>query len=337
MQAAFDAQGAACAALGSAFMAMLMPMVPGLLTPGLRQQVHDWPGDIGPTAAGVPLRLAGALHALHLSGYDAALSAAYPPNRTDPQHLATVVTNAFKRHEGFVQDFIQNPPQTNEVRRAAALISAAHWLTERTGCMLKLSEIGASAGLNLLFEFFHLNLGPGYGLPQSGVSLSPIWTGPLPPLAPPYVHDAQGCDLNPLDVSDPKVALRLKSYLWPDQPERLKRTQAAINLAPTPPVKMDALAWLPGRLANPQPRFCHMIYSTIAWQYLPPEPRATGEAMIRSAGKAATKDTPLAWFRMEADGRGPGAALTLDLWPGGHRLDAGRADFHGRWIDWRLT
>ena len=37
---------------------------------------------------------------------------------------------------------------------------------------------------------------------------------------------------------------------------------------------------------------------------------------------------------MEADGLSPGAALTLTLWPGGETIPLGRADFHGRWVDW---
>jgi hypothetical protein len=38
---------------------------------------------------------------------------------------------------------------------------------------------------------------------------------------------------------------------------------------------------------------------------------------------------------MEADDDGPGVGLTLRLWPGDRRLSLGRADFHGRWVDWR--
>jgi hypothetical protein len=37
---------------------------------------------------------------------------------------------------------------------------------------------------------------------------------------------------------------------------------------------------------------------------------------------------------MEADDRPGSAALTLRLWPGDHRLSMGRADFHGRWVEW---
>ena len=58
-------------------------------------------------------------------------------------------------------------------------------------------------------------------------------------------------------------------------------------------------------------------------------------ALIETAGAAATTDAPLALFGMEADGTGPGAALTLRLWPGDVTLPMGRADFHGRRIDWR--
>lgn len=57
--------------------------------------------------------------------------------------------------------------------------------------------------------------------------------------------------------------------------------------------------------------------------------------MIETAGTTATADTPLAWFGMENDGGTHGAALTLRLWPGDLRFELGRADFHGRWVEWR--
>jgi hypothetical protein len=45
-------------------------------------------------------------------------------------------------------------------------------------------------------------------------------------------------------------------------------------------------------------------------------------------------NAPLAWFGMEADELRDGAALTLRIWPGYHRIMLGRADFHGRWVKW---
>ncbi len=56
--------------------------------------------------------------------------------------------------------------------------------------------------------------------------------------------------------------------------------------------------------------------------------------MIKAAGAKATAQSPLAWFSMETDGGDRSAVLTLRLWPGDVTLDLGRADFHGRGIDW---
>jgi hypothetical protein len=52
---------------------------------------------------------------------------------------------------------------------------------------------------------------------------------------------------------------------------------------------------------------------------------------METAGATA----PIARLSMEVDDSTPGAALTLTLWPGGEIIPLGRADFHGRWIDWQ--
>jgi len=66
----------------------------------------------------------------------------------------------------------------------------------------------------------------------------------LPPATRPRVASTAGVDLNPLDPTDPDDALRLQAYLWPDQPERLTRTQAAITAATVPVTQGDAIDWL---------------------------------------------------------------------------------------------
>jgi hypothetical protein len=96
----------------------------------------------------------------------------------------------------------------------------------------------------------------------------------------------------------------------------------------------DAVTWLEGQLGHRSGQL-HLIYSTVAWQYFPEDKQALGKTFIEAAGKTATLDAPLAWFGMENDGGARGAALTLRLWPGDLTIDLGRADFHGRWIDWR--
>jgi hypothetical protein len=80
-----------------------------------------------------------------------------------------------------------------------------------------------------------------------------------------------------------------------------------------------------------------LIFHTIAWQYFPTESRARGAALIAAAGAQANSAAPLAWLALEADGKSPGAALSLRLWPGNEGVSLGRADFHGRWVQWNPT
>jgi len=295
-----------------------------------------WPGEnLGPTGASLPLRIAGGLHALVLSDRDAALAAVYPPNEVSNVQLIETVLAAFERHRDFFRDWMQNAPQTNEVRRSAALIAAAHWITARHPLPFMVSELGASAGLNLTFDRFALETGAGRLGPNTpALTLTPDWTGPLPAAQPLRITERRGVDLNPLNPHNPQDALRLSAYLWADQPHRLELTRAAIAVQEAEVDRADAIDWLETRLATQPEGQLHLIYHTIAWQYFPPEAKARGRALIEAAGPQATEARPLAWLGLEADDQPEGAALTLRLWPGDLTIPLGRADFHGRWVRW---
>lgn len=332
---AFARQATACAALGSPFMARLMTLLgecwPHWPAPALVSRITDWPGEIGPEAASIPLRLASGLHALVLSG-DAALAAVWPP--ADPPDLAPAVMDALARHEATLLATLERAPQTNEIRRSALLIAVAHLLTAHFRLPLRLSELGASAGLNLWFDRYALHAGgQAFGAADPVLHLTPEWRGALPPSQPFTVVNRAGVDLAPLRAGVAADELRLLSCLWPDQPERLARTRAALTLPPPPLAAGDASEWLAARLAQPWPGQMHLVYHTIAWQYFPAETQARGAALLAEAGQCST--APLARFGMEPDDSGlPGAALTLHLWPGGHHIPLGRAGFHGEWVEW---
>jgi hypothetical protein len=328
--AAFRGQAKACAALGSPLMARLMAGLADQLAPGdpVADRVLGWQGDPSSKADSVPLRLAGGLHALVLTGADPDLAAAYASGG-DPTEAALA---AIRAHPDHLLHWLTSPPQTNEVRRSAVLIAAAHWLTARFGLPLILSELGASAGLNLLWDHYALTVqGQTFGPAKPALTLTPDWTGALPPQAPPTIVDRRGTDLNPLDPATDR--LRLLAYLWADQPDRITRTRAALDLAARtrPQVdRADAADWLESRLATPTPAALHLVVHTVAWQYFPPATQARALAAMDAAGR----DAPLARLSMEADSQIPGAAITLTLWPSGETLSLGRADFHGRWVDW---
>ena len=295
------------------------------------ERIFGWPGDLGPRAQSVPLRLAGALHALHLQGQEV-LTPLYPPNAPDDDALWRGVCETLQRDAEAIDRWIDSAPQTNEVRRSSVLIAAGHWLADRYGLPMRTSELGASGGLNLHWDAYALRAGArDFGPADPALTLTPEWEGPLPPDARPEVVTRGGVDLNPLDPA--RDALRLQAYLWPDQPERLDLTRAAIKACATKVDRADAIDWLANRLGH-VPGQLHLIYSTVAWQYFPAEKQALGTRLIEEAGSRASADAPLAWFGMENDGGENGAALTLRLWPGDLTLPLGRADFHGRWIRW---
>jgi len=335
LQRALQDQAQHCANLGSPFMAQLCSVLAENLTTGtpLSDRLFTWPGEMALGADAVPLRLCAAFHALHLLGRGN-LGAVYPPNRVDDTTLWAGIAAAMDSESGFVQRWIDSPPQTNEVRRSAGLIAGAHWLTERYNLPIHLSELGASGGLNLMFDRFRLRIdGQDYGPDDPALTLTPDWSGHLPPVCAAKVSERRGSDLNPLDPHAPSDRLRLRAYLWADQPERLALTDAAIRVATGPVDKGDAIDWLATRL-TPRPGALHLIWHSIAWQYFPHAAQARGTALIEAAGAKATDDTPLGWLSMERDVSGPGAALSLRHWPGDHHVALGRIDFHGRWLRW---
>lgn len=330
---AFRVQARSNEELGSPFTARVLRMISDLLdhTTPLGARILDWPGETGPSGASVPLRLLGGLHALVLSGDP--LAAAYPPAEPDDATLRGALASALARRAAHLDAWLDGPPQTNEVRRSAALIAGACVLAARHGLPLVLSEVGASGGLNLHFDRYALQT-PHFrrGAVGAALALEPEWTGPPPPDAPIRIAGRAGCDLAPLDPIDPADLLRLRAYLWADQPHRRALTDAAARVAATRVERAHAVDWLRDRLAAPRPGRLHLVLHTVAWQYLSPKDRARGEAVLAEAGARATADAPLARLAMEADG-GTGAGLTLTTWPGGTEPLA-RVDFHGRWVRW---
>lgn len=337
----FAAQADTCHTMGSPFMGRLLHIL-----------AQDWPtdsalgrkfagftGDIGPAGHSLPLRIAGGLHALVLSGRDAHLAQAYPPHDRDEADLRAAVLTALAAHETFLMDWTDSPPQTNEVRRSAALIAGAHVALSHFDLPIFLSELGASGGLNLTWDHYALEVGEQtIGAQNPALTLRPEWKGTPPPLPAPHIAARAGVDLNPLDPRNEADRLRLTAYLWADQPERLALTKAAAQVATGTVETGDAIAWLEHRLPAAPDGHLHLIQHTVAWQYFPQATQAKGQALIEAAGARATPRRPLAWLSMETDGDTTGqvgAALTLRLWPGDITLALGRADFHGRWVDWR--
>ncbi len=192
---AFRSQAEACTGLGSPFMGQLLTMLADHWPEdsALGKKFARFEGDIGPAGHSLPLRIAGGLHALVLSNEDADLASVYPPNTANDADLKDAVLAALERHEAFLLDWTDNAPQTNEVRRSAALIAGAHVAASHFDLPIVLSELGASGGLNLMWDHFGLDLGTArFGPSVPALTLTPDWDGPLPPDALPQVAERAG-------------------------------------------------------------------------------------------------------------------------------------------------
>lgn len=327
-------QAQSCAALGSPFMARLMLGLADVwpeLSLQIVAKVARISGDLGPRGQSLPLRLAGGLHALVLDGRAPGLAAAYPPQERGD--LMPSVAAAMAEHDVFLCDWIDRPPQTNETGRSAVLIAAAAEVVARAGLPLHLSELGASAGLNLMFDRYALRICEAvWGDINSPLTLCPLWSGAVPPLVRIDVQARCGVDLTPLNpVSE---GTRMLAYVWPDQPARMARMKTALGMVTAQVDQGDAASWLEARLDQSWGGACHIVFHTIAHQYFPASSQARIRATMEAAGARATASAPLAWIGMEADEGAKGAGVTLRLWPGDLRLSLGRAGFHGQWVEW---
>jgi len=208
---------------------------------------------------------------------------------------------------------------------------------------LALFEIGASAGLNLLADRYRYRLaGAELGPTDAKLTLAPEWTGPPPPLdAALRVQARRGCDVSPIDLRDAHQRERLASYVWPDQPERLARLEAAIAtaLAAEPFVvdAADAADWVETRMPAVAPAgVARVLFHTIVWSYLPEHTRQRISSHFAAIGAAATAEAPIAWLRFElAPSTEAKTEIRLTTWPGGRDQVLGDAHPHGAAVRWR--
>ena len=276
------------------------------------------------------LRLLGEVNKLVLTGREPALGEAY--RSRDANEAWEELHNVLGRNAEALRGSIDRPVQTNEVGRSAALLFGFLAVAAETEMPLRLLEVGASAGLNLRWDRFGYSAnGFSWGSADSPLQLRFELEGE-PPSLPQTVEIAErrGCDATPLDASTPEGRLALLSYIWPDQPERIVRMEAALEVAAQVPVSLErdtAAAWTERVLAEQAPGQATVVYHSIVSQYLSEEERAALYAHIEAAGERASTSAPLAWLRMEP--RDDRADVHLTTWPRGEERLLARVGYHG--------
>jgi len=338
----FIRQAEWCRKLGSPFTSLLCATVGREFdrSSALGRRILDWSGPPDALGDAVALRLAGGLHVLVRRGHAPELQALYPPNALPTgEVLWRVVRSIMVEHEEMLLAWLDHAPQTNEVGRSAILMAGLLAVAADSGLPVALHELGSSGGLNLMLDCYGYRFGGlEYGPENPGLVLAPEWRGPLPPIAGVTVASRRGVDLNPLDVTDPTDRERMIAYLWPDQPERVARAEAAIETAASDPPRIDradAAQWVEDMITPDAPAgTARVVMHSIALQYFPEDSRQRIADRMAEAGAAATSDAPLHWLRFEIDPEHDNRpTLRLTSWPGGERFLA-KADPHCHWIEW---
>jgi hypothetical protein len=297
----------------------------------------------------VPNVLLGAVHYLLLCG-EAHPLAAYFPDITAPQPAADgdpmpAFRDFCAAHYVAIGALLADRlVQTNEVRRCACLLPAFA-LAERTaeGRPLALIEIGASAGLNLLWDHYCFDYGLAgcVGDPASRVRITCELRGAVRPPVPsamPTVAWRAGIDLHPVDVRDPEDVLWLRALVWPEHLERAALLEGAVSVVREAPPRLlegDALALLPEALREAPEDALACVYHSFTTNQFTPEGRQRLHALLT----ASSRLRDVCHISIEYH-RGR-ARPTLDL--GHYRSDVAPetepvlavCQPHGAWIEWQ--
>ncbi len=290
-----------------------------------------------------PNLICAASHYLLLSGVQHDVAGYYPSVTANAAPIDDGLYPAFRdfclSHAGAIRALVTSRlVQTNEVGRSACLLPGYAEASRREdGRPLALIDFGCSAGLNLLFDRFGYDYGPGrlaWGDTASLVQLRCELRGDaMPPLrgGAPVAGWRVGVDLNPIDVTDADSLLWLRALVWPEHREREATLVAAANLMREHPqrlVKGDGVELLPSLLAEAPADHALVVYYSFVLHQLSPGARRRFYAALADASHAR----PV--YVVSMAGLMQATSIELTTWRNGEHQRETLAECmaHGQWI-----
>jgi hypothetical protein len=294
----------------------------------------------------VPMIFLAAVHFLLLNGAEHPIAEFYPDIHSEPHPLETDMYPIFRdfcfRHQDEIEYLITTyHVQTNEVRRCACLLPAFGIAAKQAqGLPLALVELGASAGLNLLWDRYSYDYGNGiiYGNRTSPVQLTCTVRGDrLPPLPEtfPQIVSRIGIDLNPIDVRDQSAVNWLRAFIWPEHTARFDLLHRAVEIARNNPPELrkgDVLELLPGIINTLPPDSYPCLFHSFVSNQMSPEKRNHLANLIADYG--ATRNLCTIAIDLSEIHKYPRLELLSYINGTKAHRHIANCSGHSRWLEW---
>jgi hypothetical protein len=258
------------------------------------------------------IRLVAGLHDLVLAGQLPELREIMYPTDPDapppsPQILWGLSREAFLEYAEHFQAALRWQVQQHTPDRAGLLLRGLTMLGRRR---VRLLELGACAGLTLLLDRYRWRgIGWTWGAAESPLEFPVSWSAPPAGLT---IVDRAGCDIAPIDPSDPTAARRLHAFIAAELTTAHTQLDTALTLARTAPVRVvraSAGQWLRGRLAEtPDPDVHTVVWHSQVWHLL----GAHEQDDIRTMMVEAADRFPLSRISWEPFRVGQPATLSIE-------------------------
>ncbi len=232
--------------------------------------------------------------------------------------------------------------QTQVVRRCACLLPAFALVHRLADAPLALFDVGAGAGLNLVFDRYRyryrrngrdvLRWGPASARVRLDAELrGPVDVPALPETIP--VASRDGIDLHPVDLTDPDQLLWQRALIWPEHVERHRQLDRAMTELERSTVRLRRGAGndlLPAMLERaPADRALLVFTSLTLYQF-------SDAALARFSELLAAASRPRPVWHVGLE-RVVDSVLTLTTYRGGAAVEEelAAASPHGWWLNWR--
>ena len=285
-----------------------------------------------------------AVQYLLLRGVEHPLRQYYPslsPAARSPAGAYEVFRDFCREHRAELERLmLKRFVQTNVVRRSICLLPAFAVVSEAGGGRpLAQIDVGASAGLNLLWERYRYSYDSEvtWGDPSSPVHLSTeLRSQRVLPVIPASLHAgwSVGVDVNPVSPKDEDAVLWLRALVWPENMELQSQLTAAIQVAREYPPEVkrgDASRILPQLLRSVPPDMTLCVFATHALHQFPRDALVS----VLKAMQKHSERRPVFFISMEGTGD-PHSELKLTAYERGERtsLDLANCHPHGHWLEW---